>query len=308
MRAPSARFRLITWAKSQNEGKSHVHRPDYPERNDRYDRKRHQHRYGGHSNHPGYDCPDPEDPDQDHPGKDPAEPDQAPHAAAPGTSPALGPSVTPVLGQSRWTGARSKGLAGAFQATGLCRENGNELAEELCRLRLEETRPSWTPEGSAIFVATDVRFLNHLRRQIKAGWNAPGETPRALIHLFPDDANIEETAAMFRTVASELGIRYLHFDFTGGLTPEHRAQLERRGPRLVVMSSIDGLTPDIAARIEGIVRENARTLPVCLCFVPAEKLPALQDAGRVISEHRMQQERYAELQASITPEQMLIRA
>lgn len=113
---------------------------------------------------------------------------------------------------------------------------------------------------------------------------------------------------MFRTVASELGIRYLHFDFTGGLTPEHRAQLERRGPRLVVMSSIDGLTPEIAARIEGIVRENARTLPVCLCFVPAEKLPALQDAGRVISEHRMQQERYAELQASITPEQMLVRA
>jgi hypothetical protein len=157
-------------------------------------------------------------------------------------------------------------------------------------------------------MATDVRFLNHLRRQIKAGWNVPGEAPRALIHLFPDDANIEETAAMFRTVASELGVRYLHFDFTGGLTADHRTQLERRGPRIVVMTSMDGLAPDMLPKVEKIVRENARTLPVCLCFVPADKLPGLQDAGRVMSAHRAQQERSAALQASIAPEQLLIQA
>jgi hypothetical protein len=124
----------------------------------------------------------------------------------------------------------------------------------------------------------DVKELNALRRRLKRVWDAKGDRPTALIHLADEDGDREAVGAAFRTLSSEMGLRYLRFDLASGLTDEHETQLARRGPRLVVITSVDGVDPDARPGLEERVRAGARTLPVCVIFLPAEQIRTILEA------------------------------
>jgi hypothetical protein len=131
----------------------------------------------------------------------------------------------------------------------------------------------------------DIRSLNALRKRVKETWDAPGDRPRAIVHVSDEDGDRESVGGAFRTIAAEMGLRHLRFDLKDGLTGEHQAQLARKGNRLVVMTTLDGVPEDRRPALEGQIREGARTLPVCLCFGPAEEVDRLKESGRRIREH-----------------------
>lgn len=124
----------------------------------------------------------------------------------------------------------------------------------------------------------DVKDLNALRRRLKRVWDAKGDRPTAIIHLADEDGDREAVGAAFRTLSSEMGLRYLRFDLASGLTDEHETQLARKGPRLVVMTQIDGVAADLRPGLEERVRAGARTLPVCVIFLPAAQIETILEA------------------------------
>lgn len=124
----------------------------------------------------------------------------------------------------------------------------------------------------------DVKDLNALRRRLKRVWDSPGDRPTALIHLADEDGDREAVGNAFRNLSSEMGLRYLRFDLASGLTDEHVAQLTRKGPRIVVMTSIDGVPPDVRPKLEDQIRSGARTLPVCVIFLPADRIATILEA------------------------------
>jgi len=131
----------------------------------------------------------------------------------------------------------------------------------------------------------DVKSLNALRKRVKDIWDAPGESPRAIIHVSDEDGDRESVGGAFRTIASEMGLRHLRFDLGSGLTGEHEAQLARKGPRIVVMTTLEGVDPDARPGLEARIRGGARTLPVCLCFGPADEVERIGAAGRRLREY-----------------------
>lgn len=130
----------------------------------------------------------------------------------------------------------------------------------------------------------DMKSLNALRRRVKEIWSAKGENPKAIIHVSDEDGDREAVGKAFRDIASEMGLRHLRFDLASGLTGEHEAQLARKGPRIVVMTSLEGVDPEARPGLEERVRAGARTLPVCLCFGPADEVERLGEAGRRLRE------------------------
>lgn len=124
----------------------------------------------------------------------------------------------------------------------------------------------------------DVKDLNALRRRLKRVWDAKGDRPTAIIHLSDEDGDREAVGAAFRTLASEMGLRYLRFDLASGLTDEHETQLARKGPRLVVMTHVDGVPADLRPGLEERVRAGARTLPVCVIFLPTAQIETILEA------------------------------
>lgn len=124
----------------------------------------------------------------------------------------------------------------------------------------------------------DVKDLNALRRRLKRVWDAKGDRPTAIIHLADEDGDREAVGAAFRTLSSEMGLRYLRFDLASGLTDEHETQLARKGPRLVVMTQIDGVPADLRPGLEERIRAGARTLPVCVIFLPAAQIETILEA------------------------------
>lgn len=131
----------------------------------------------------------------------------------------------------------------------------------------------------------DMKSLNALRRRVKEIWGVAGDRPRALIHVSDEEGDREAVGKAFRDIASEMGLRHLRFDLASGLTGEHEAQLARKGPRIVVMTTLEGVDPKARPGLEERVRAGARTLPVCLCFGPSKEVERLGEAGRLMREH-----------------------
>lgn len=143
----------------------------------------------------------------------------------------------------------------------------------------------------------DIRSLNALRRRVKDYWEAEADQPRAMIYLADQEGDREAVGGAFRTIASEMGLRHLRFDLANGLTEEHKAQLARKGPRIVVLTSLDGVQPDLRPALEPQVRSGARTLPVCLSFGTQEEIDRIMDAHRRLREMEARNARYRELLA-----------
>ena len=127
-------------------------------------------------------------------------------------------------------------------------------------------------------MSMDIKSLNALRRSVKESWEAPGERPKAIIHLSNEDGDREAVSAAFRTIASEMGLRHLSFDLQNGFSDEHKSQLLRKGPRLVVIHSIDGVAAEDRGILETAIRDGGRTVPVCICFMTAADVERIAEA------------------------------
>lgn len=122
----------------------------------------------------------------------------------------------------------------------------------------------------------DVAELNRLRNAMKAAWAAPGDNPPPQLLVRHEDAE-DDIPAAGRTLASELGLRYIPLDLAGGLTDEHRAALARPAPRLIVVRNL-GLTPPEG--VEALIRAGARSLILIELRLPDEQYAAFIDARR----------------------------
>ena len=105
----------------------------------------------------------------------------------------------------------------------------------------------------------DVGRLNALRGKLRALMNDPRPHPPALVYLrySQEGEEPEPLTAPAKTIASELGLRFIDFDLAGGLTNERRGQLARTNPRLVLVRNL-GLAPP--PDIEQTIRATARSI------------------------------------------------
>lgn len=105
----------------------------------------------------------------------------------------------------------------------------------------------------------DVGRLNALRGKLRALMNDPRPHPPALVYLRygQEHDETEPLTSPAKTIASELGLRFVDLDLAGGLTEERRCQLARGGPRLVLVRNL-GLAPP--PDIEQAIRATARSI------------------------------------------------
>ena len=135
-------------------------------------------------------------------------------------------------------------------------------------------------------MSVDVAALNQLRLSVTAAWEAPGDRPTPLVRLIDEDGDRQTVGDALRTLCSELGVRYVRVDLAQGLTPEIEATLQRsaRNPRMVVLTSLDGLGPDAASLHDRLCDGAARTLPVVVCPMPADAIGPTTAAWRRLRE------------------------
>lgn len=101
----------------------------------------------------------------------------------------------------------------------------------------------------------EVAELNLLRIDMKRAWAADGNPPpKVLVRCETQEDDICEAG---RTLASELGLRFVPLNLAHGLDDEHRTALSRPGPRLVVLRNL-GLTPP--SEIAELIRQGQRSL------------------------------------------------
>lgn len=149
--------------------------------------------------------------------------------------------------------------------------------------------------------------MNAVRRSVQTIWNAPVPRPRPVIHLIDEDGDRNEVGEAYRTIASEMGLRYIRLDLASGLTDDHRAMLDKaaRNPRLIIITSIDGMPETERATLHDILCDGAsRTLPVVVCFMPKEAIDSTMTAWHELSEieKRIAKDREAALKHGIEKE------
>lgn len=128
----------------------------------------------------------------------------------------------------------------------------------------------------------DVASLNAVRRRVQALWDSPGPRPRPMIQLVDEDGEREEIGDTFRTIASEMGLRYIRLDLASGLTPDHVTALAKasKQPRLILITSIDGMPVDARPSLHDSLCEGAaRTLPIVVCFLPRDVIDSTMAAA-----------------------------
>lgn len=134
----------------------------------------------------------------------------------------------------------------------------------------------------------DVAALNRLRRRIREAWNAPNKpTPLLFIERKDDDYDPDVLRTDLKTIASELGLRYLPLPLDGDLSSEQEQTLARRGDRMVVISGIDTFPSD--GRLSERISAAAKTLPVILAPLPPDEAERVTTAWAELS--RLQRER-----------------
>ena len=129
-------------------------------------------------------------------------------------------------------------------------------------------------------MATDIKMLNRLRRTCRSHWEADSEIPQAIVYMGKNPEACDEIMESFRTIASEMGLRHVHLCLVNGLTDEHRKLLDRKGPRIVTLTDIDGIPEGERPDLHKEIAEGARTLVACLIHAPEECIPRLSEAWR----------------------------
>ena len=102
----------------------------------------------------------------------------------------------------------------------------------------------------------DLSSLNRLRNEAKAVWNTDNQSPRPLAYIVRDEARTPIINAG-KTIASELGLRFIEADLAHGIDQDLQKALARPGDRLVLARNL-GLHPP--ENIEGVLRAGRRTL------------------------------------------------
>lgn len=128
----------------------------------------------------------------------------------------------------------------------------------------------------------EVAELNKLRISVRSIWEIPGQRPTPLIHLVDETKNHDEALDAFKTIASELGVRHIRIDLTNGLTDEHRATLKRPAPRIVILTAIEESPPEGRGSLHDDLCANARTLPIVVGFLPADKIETIHRGWPII--------------------------
>lgn len=100
-----------------------------------------------------------------------------------------------------------------------------------------------------------------LRQHVKAEWSKPHSINYAMIVR---SRNIAETIHNFKMFASELGARFILLKLEGSLLPDHLIQLQRKGPRLVLIDGIETLPAAALAALPTDINAGGRAFPVIL--------------------------------------------
>jgi hypothetical protein len=143
-------------------------------------------------------------------------------------------------------------------------------------------------------VKLDVADLNRVRRSVQAAWDHPGERPKPMIQLADEEGDRDQIGETFKTIASEMGIRYIRLDLAAGLTPDHEESLARaaRNPRLILITSIDGVPADERPTLhDRLCGGAARTIPIVVCFLPADVIERTLEAQARLKEIDAERER-----------------
>lgn len=149
-------------------------------------------------------------------------------------------------------------------------------------------------------VILDVADLNRVRRSVQTAWDEPGDRPKPMIQLADEECDRDQVGETFRTIASEMGVRYIRLDLASGLTPEHEASLAKasRNPRLILITSIDGMPEDERPTLhDRLCAGAARTLPIVICFLTAEALERTMEAQNALKKIEADRERRRTLYA-----------
>lgn len=120
---------------------------------------------------------------------------------------------------------------------------------------------------------------SQFRQKIRKIWNSNYGREYALILKTNDRF---ETVASLRTFATELGARAIILDIDQKLADEQIELLRRPGPRIVVITGIETMTPGDAKTLPDAINVGGHALPVIVCLEEASteeaKEPALQIA------------------------------
>lgn len=115
------------------------------------------------------------------------------------------------------------------------------------------------------------------RQLIRAAWAEPFNINYAMILKVPDRF---EAIASLRTFATELGARAILLDIEKELNAEQIQMLDRKGPRIAIITGIESLTPDAAAALANQINSGGRAMPVILWIEePQEDEEPADDVG-----------------------------
>jgi hypothetical protein len=99
----------------------------------------------------------------------------------------------------------------------------------------------------------------------------------------------------------------MRLDLASGLTEDHEAMLQKaaRNPRLIIITSIDGMPEAERPGLHDRLCDGAsKTLPIVVCFLPKDVVESTMKAWRELSEieRRMARNRDAALKHGIEQE------
>lgn len=100
---------------------------------------------------------------------------------------------------------------------------------------------------------------NQLRLAVREAWNKPFSMEHAIILHAADQDEINHA---FRMFASELGARFITLPLEKELTQQQVELLERKGPRIVLMTGLETLPPSELQALPQAINRGGRALPV----------------------------------------------
>lgn len=122
--------------------------------------------------------------------------------------------------------------------------------------------------------------MNQFRLRVREAWNQPYNPAYAMVVRTNDRM---EAVSALRTFATELGARTIILDIDKVVDDEQRQLLARKGPRLVIMSGLDTMSPDDRSQLRDLINAGGQALPVVIWEIkpeivetPAEE-PELED-------------------------------
>lgn len=144
----------------------------------------------------------------------------------------------------------------------------------------------------------DVAALNHLRRKVRSHWEKEADQPTPLLFMFDEDGSRDDPFTAFRTIASELGLRYLNIGLADGLTAEHEALLKRPSPKLITLYGIEMMPAEHRISLHARLCSTGRALPIVIGFLPADRISSTLRAWHSLKDLEQKQARRAQRSAT----------